>query len=213
MSLMDTIWTRPQEYVCVFVSICLTLVEQTTRLILWWSAFTACVLRPVVGRTVAILGSCILSSILLIHPQVSRRWSLCVCLCVCMRGLVSGEPLGERQGSHCPWQPWGRVWPSRTRVLGHSQNSRWLPSLCPIVPSHLLHVSLPSTRKYTDLPLTLRSPEFFSSFCFLHIPFCYLFICLGFSLFLPLSCCLLVFVCLCRSLSLPQYFGKVVFLH
>ena len=79
-------------------------------LILCWSAFTACVLRLVLGRTVAILGSCILSSILLIHPQVCMQGIVCVCVCVCVCVwvcvgvwvLVSGEPLGERQGSHCP---------------------------------------------------------------------------------------------------------------
>lgn len=52
-------------------------------LILWWSAFTACVLLPMVGHTVAILGSCILSSILLIHPQVSRQGAVCMCVFVC----------------------------------------------------------------------------------------------------------------------------------
>ena len=123
--------------------------------ILWWSAFTACVLRPAVARTVAIFG--VMNSVIhTAHPPAglqARGVCVCVCVCVCvfvcMR--VSGEPLGERQGSHCPQQPWGRVWPSRTRVLGHSQTSRWLPlTLCPILltsmPLHS-HWSTPTSLK------------------------------------------------------------------
>lgn len=45
----------------VSVSICVDLLDigrtHFMALILWWSAFIACVLRPVAARTVAILGS------------------------------------------------------------------------------------------------------------------------------------------------------------
>lgn len=168
--------------------------------------------RLVAGRAVAILGSCILSSILLIHPQVSRQWSVCVFVCVDVG--VRGAPWGEA-GQSLPVAALGQGMAIQDTCLGSQPNLTVASlTLCPIVPSHLLHVSLPSTLKYIDLPLTLLSPEFLPWFCFFAYPFLQ-FVYLPQRLSLPpsLSCCLSVFLCLCRSLSLPQYFGKVVFLH
>lgn len=133
------------------------------------------------------------------HPHCSIiRWSLeTVCARVCLCACVSGEPLGARQGSHCQWQPWGRVWPSRTRVLGHSQTSWWLPSVYPVP---LTHMSLPSTLEHANLPLTPPSLEVLSClFGFIACPpfFGNLFICPPLMLSLPVGVSL--------SLSLPTF--------
>lgn len=174
--------------------------------ILWWSALTACVLPPVLSGAVAILGSRILSS----HHCSITRWSLeRVCARVCLCACVSGEPLGARQGSHCQWQPWGRVWPSRTRVLGHSQTSWWLPSVYPVL---LAHMSLPSTLVDADLPLTPPSLEVLS--CLFGFIACPPFFFFWQFVYLPPS----HVVSPCRRLPLSfspyiQYFGEVVFLH
>lgn len=163
----------------------------------------ACVLRPAVGRRVAILGSCILSSILLIHPQVSRQRRVCVCLCVCVGVGVRGAPWGEA-GQSLPVAALGQGMAIQDACLGSQPNLTVASlALCPIAASHLLHVSLPSTLKCTDLPLTLTAPRIplpVSLFCI--CLFCNLFICLDFSLFLPLSRVVSQSFSVCVALSL-----------
>jgi len=156
-------------------------------LILWWSAFSACVLRLVAARSVAILGSCILST--------TRR---CVCVCVGVRGAPWGEA-----GQSLPVAALGQGMAVQDTCLGSKPNLAVASlTLCPIGPSHLFHVSLPSTRHYINLPLSLLSPQPCAWFhFFLHIPFCNLFICIRLSLFLPLSSCLSIFLCLSLSTS------------
>lgn len=118
----------------------------------------------------------------------------CVFVCIWLYrgggGALGGwGALGARQGSHCQWQPRGRVWLSRTRVLGRSQSS-WprlpsvrlsvCPSAHPFVRPSSTSRSLTSPSGDADPPLTLPSlqvlrclfhfiacPPFFQQFVYL----------------------------------------------
>lgn len=194
----------PGVRVCVFVSICLTLVNRLSdsiALILWWSAFTACVLRLVAGHTVAILGSCILSSILFIHRQVSRQ-GRCAYVFVCAGCGVRGDPWGEA-GQSSPVAALGQGMAIQDTCLGHSQNLRRLPSLCVLSPL-LLSLRCPSHAQRSTVCWPLFNPTapritplvLFLVLFFFRIP--NLFIVAPFP---PLSCCLSLFLRLFRSLS------------
>ena len=157
--LTDTIWTLfwSQEWVCLFVSICLTLVERTTRL---YGTFLFCggqLLRHVfcVLRSLApllFLGSWILSSILLIHPQVSKRGEcvcVCVCVCVCLHAGVRGAPWGEA-GQSLPPAALGQGMAIQDTCLGSQPN---LTVASPHSVSYTSYIyAFTFTLKYTHLP-------------------------------------------------------------
>lgn len=197
--LIDTIWTRPQEWVCVCVSISLTLVKQTSRLHLLYflvvSFNSMCLLTC--GRSHSFYFGVMYSVICTAHPPAGPLVKKYVCSCVCVG--IRGAPWGEA----------GHLLP--VAALGQGMS---IQDTCPgsypnlMVAFLTLYPSLNSPPSFTHLPTVLTKvywPPFNPSVhasCFVYRP-----------QYLPLSCCLSIFLRLCHSLSLPQYFGKVVFLH
>lgn len=207
MLLMDTIWGRPQEWVCLFVSICLTLVEHTL-----WHLFCGGQLLWHVSRVPWPLVRLLFWGHNFYHPYGSstrRSLGRGVCFCVCAGGVgVKGAPWGEA-GQSSPVAAPGQVMAIQDTCLGSQPNLTVASlTLCPIVPSLRLHISLPPTLKLCWPPFNSSVLSHFRFF-FLHITVYKCFICLSFSFFPVLSCRLYV----CVVLSPPQYFGKVVFLH
>lgn len=121
-----------------------------TALVLWWSALTACAVRPAVGRSVAILGSRIRSSTRLIHPP----------LCGCVGDGVGGAPWGEA-GQSLPGAALGRGMAVQDTCVGSQPN---------------LAVASRRPVSYPSLPSPPRTPPihsagYYNYYFFLHIPF------------------------------------------
>ena len=138
MLLMDSIWTKQQEWQCVIMPICLTLVEHTFwhlfcggQLLRHASSFRWSVVR------VLFLGheSC--------HPCCSSTCrSPGRVLCVCVRGErvgVKGAPWGEA-GQSSPVAALGQGMAIQDACLG-SQPNLTVASLSfrPVVPSYCIH--------------------------------------------------------------------------
>lgn len=94
-----------------------------------------------------------------------------VCVCVCVSVGVRGAPSGEA-GQSLPVAALGQGMAIQDTCLGSQPNlTMAFLTLCPIAPSHLLHVSLPSKLQYINLPSIPLLPKPLSWFSFFGISF------------------------------------------
>lgn len=123
----------------MFVSICLTLVEQTNRLYFVVVSFYGMCLVPC-GWSRSCYFGVMYFVIHTAHPPAGLLTE-CVCFCVCVVVGVRGAPWGEA-GQSLPVAALGQVMAIQDTCLGSQPNLMVASlTLCPIVSSHLIHIS------------------------------------------------------------------------